>query len=45
MIMRAHIAMWHHNHLTTIKIYRNKGMNVVYTDKLWVNMGTTDGNV
>jgi hypothetical protein len=45
MIMRADVVMWHHNHLITIKIYRNKGMNVVYNDKLWVKMGTNDRNV
>jgi hypothetical protein len=40
MIERADIVMWRHEYLVAMNRYRNKGMNVVYTDESWVDTGT-----
>jgi hypothetical protein len=45
MIERADIVMWRHDYLVAMKRYRYKGMNVVYTDELWVNTGTAVAKV
>jgi len=44
MIERADIVTWGHDYLKAMKRYRNKGINVVYVDKSWVNTGTTIEN-
>lgn len=37
--------VWRHDYLVAIKAYRNKGMNVVYTDELWANTETAVGKM